>query len=128
MYLLSTNRLMIYRNINIIMATDVFISSHSTYFIINCVINKKNLDIPARPASCYGNKKHFSDSYYIYFSQTPRLRRLMNLRSNNDYEKKNILCRSLFMCIKRSDYYYYYYATNYKATKQYNNCRRTYII
>lgn len=114
------------------MATDVFISSRSTHFIINCVINKKNLDIPVRLASCYENKKHFSNNYYIYFSQTSqtrRMHRLINLRSNNDYKKKkkNELCRSPFMCIKRFDYYYYYYATNYKATKQYNNCRSTYI-
>lgn len=84
-------RLMIYNNKNIVIATDVFISSRSTHFIINCVINKKNLDISVRLASCYENKKHFSDNYYIYFSQTSqtrRLRRLINLRSNNDYKKK----------------------------------------
>lgn len=40
-YQMFVTRLMIYNYNNIMVDTDVFLSSRNTHFIINCIINKK---------------------------------------------------------------------------------------
>jgi len=120
-------RLTIYNNI-IIIATDISVSFRSIHSIINWVVCKKKSASSLLSAHrvVLRNKNNF---IVIIILISRRLRRLINLRSNNDYGKKNKLCRSPFMCIKCFDYNYY--ATNYtntsKATKQYSNCRRIYL-